>query len=360
MSVRLSGFAVALCALPILLSLGGCDKPSGAAAMPEPRPMRVTTVHLEPAVETSRWPAVLRPRIEVDLGFRVGGKVITRLVDVGDRVDAGTPLAKLDTADLELAVKASRARLASAKADAENARAEYERYVLLPTLKHHGETDVYSGPMYRALRGLITACARFRWLIIPVTVAAFGLSIFGFKLVQRQFFPSSRRPELLVDIRLAEGSSYGATLTETGKLEKILGEDKENVESWVAYTGGGSPRFILTLDQRLQNSNFAQFAVLTKGLEQREALFKKLESKAEKWFPAARVRLGRLELGPPVGLSRAVPRDGRGSGDLAEDRLSDPRRDAGEPAPDRHQSRLGRVGQARAPGGRHQQPTPSG
>jgi len=177
----------------------------------------------------------------------------------------------------------------------------YLGYVLLPKPKHHGETDVYAGPMYRALRGIITVCVRFRWLIILVTVAAFGLSIFGFKFVQQQFFPSSQRPELLVDMRLAEGSSFDATLAETKKLEELLADDKENVASWVAYTGGGSPRFILTLDQQLQNSNFAQFVVLTKGLEQREALFKKLESRAEELFPAARVRLGRLELGPPVG-----------------------------------------------------------
>jgi len=128
MKVGLNGFAAALCALPILLSLGGCDKPSAATVMPEPRPVRVTTVHLESAVETARWPATLRPRVEADLGFRVGGKVITRLVNVGDRVEAGAPLARLDTADLELAVKAAKAQLTSAKADAGNARSEYERY----------------------------------------------------------------------------------------------------------------------------------------------------------------------------------------------------------------------------------------
>jgi len=128
MNIGLSGLAAALCALPILLSMAGCDKPSGAAAMPEPRPVKVTTVHLEAATETARWPATLRPRVEADLGFRVGGKVISRLVNVGDRVDTGTPLARLDTADLELAVRAAKAQLASAKADADNARSEYERY----------------------------------------------------------------------------------------------------------------------------------------------------------------------------------------------------------------------------------------
>lgn len=128
MSGGMKGLVAAVCALPILLTLGGCDKPSGAAAMPEPRPVRVATVRLEAAETTARWPATLRPRVEADLAFRVGGKVISRLVNVGDRVDAGTPLARLDTTDLELAVKAARAQLASARADADNARGEFERY----------------------------------------------------------------------------------------------------------------------------------------------------------------------------------------------------------------------------------------
>jgi multidrug efflux pump len=173
-------------------------------------------------------------------------------------------------------------------------------YALLPTPKRHEGHDLYQGGLYRVLRGAVVACIRFRWITIGVTVAAFVAALGGFTLVQQQFFPSSARPELLVDLRLAEGSSYAATAKEVERLEAMLKTD-ENVDHWVAYTGGGSPRFVLTLDQQLQNANFAQFVVMTKGLEQREALAKKLEEIAETDFPAARVRIGRLELGPPVG-----------------------------------------------------------
>ena len=185
----------------------------------------------------------------------------------------------------------------------------YLGYILLPQPKHvgrggHGhndhEHDIYDTRGYRILRAMVRACVRARWVTIGVTVAAFAASLVGFGFVQQQFFPSASRPELLVDIRLAEGSSFEATSAEVRKLERLLSEDP-NVDYWVAYTGGGSPRFYLPLDQQLQNSNFAQFMVMTKGLEEREHVMAALEQRLETDFPAARVRISRLENGPPVG-----------------------------------------------------------
>lgn len=111
--------------------LSGCNKSSDAAAAPEPRPVRVATVRLQPAVDEARYPAVIRPRVEADVGFRIAGKVVERMVNTGARVEAGTPLARLDPNDIQLAVAASRAQLASARADAANARNDFERYVKL-------------------------------------------------------------------------------------------------------------------------------------------------------------------------------------------------------------------------------------
>ncbi|MBP2291773.1 efflux RND transporter permease subunit [Azospirillum rugosum] len=180
----------------------------------------------------------------------------------------------------------------------------YLGYVLLPKPKHvhhDGEDlDIYNTRGYRILRGMVAACVRARWVTIGVTVAAFFAALVGFGFVQQQFFPSASRPELLVDVRLAEGSSFEATAAEVRTMEAILAKDP-NVDYWVAYTGGGSPRFYLPLDQQLQNSNFAQFMVMTKGLEEREHVLNTLEARAEGEFPAARVRVSRLENGPPVG-----------------------------------------------------------
>ena len=111
-------------------ALSAC-KDANTAPAPQPRPVRVSTVALEPADDTVRYPAVIRPRVEADVGFRVAGKVTARLVEVGTRVEAGTPLAKLDPADIQLQVRASQAQLESAKADVANARSDFDRYAQL-------------------------------------------------------------------------------------------------------------------------------------------------------------------------------------------------------------------------------------
>jgi multidrug efflux pump len=118
--------------------------------------------------------------------------------------------------------------------------------------------------------------------------------------VQQQFFPSASRPELLVDIRLAEGSSFQATAAEVAKMEALLAGDPD-IRHVVAYTGAGTPRFYLPLDQQLQNANFAQFVVMSRDLEARERVKRRIEAHAQGDFPAARLRVSRLENGPPVG-----------------------------------------------------------
>lgn len=128
-------FALPLCAA-LILTLSACDQP--VAEAPRPKPVRVTTVALEPSVQPARYAAVIRPRIEADLGFRISGKMVERLVEVGERVGAGQPLARLDPADLDLQVKATQAQLASAQADAASAAAEYRRAA---ELKHGGWTS---------------------------------------------------------------------------------------------------------------------------------------------------------------------------------------------------------------------------
>jgi multidrug efflux system membrane fusion protein len=122
-------FALSLVLLAGVTALAGC-KPA-QTAVSEIRPVRVATVERRTAHNVVRYPAVVRPRLEADLGFRIGGKVVERLVDVGARVGAGTPLARLDPADSELQVRAASAQLAAARAEADNARADFQRYARL-------------------------------------------------------------------------------------------------------------------------------------------------------------------------------------------------------------------------------------
>lgn len=109
------------------LSVAAC-RPAQTVVEAPPRPVRTVAAVMAPMNEVERYAAVIKPRIEADLGFRVAGKVVERLVEVGQRVTDGQPLARLDPADLELQVRAARAQLAAARADADNARVDYERY----------------------------------------------------------------------------------------------------------------------------------------------------------------------------------------------------------------------------------------
>lgn len=92
------------------------------------RPARVTEISYHLRGRSTMMAGTVVPRIEATLGFRVTGKVIERLVDVGATVQPGQPIARLDPADYKLAVDNARAALASADADWQRARADYERY----------------------------------------------------------------------------------------------------------------------------------------------------------------------------------------------------------------------------------------
>ncbi len=163
---------------------------------------------------------------------------------------------------------------------------------------HH---DIYNTAFYRHFRTLVTYCVHHRWQVIGITVLMFMLSIIGFGKVQQQFFPDSTRPELIVDLRLAEGVSYAATDAEVKKLEKWL-DQQQGIENYVAYIGSGSPRFYLPLDQQLAQRNFGQLVILTHNKEAREALRSKLLHLFDNDFPILRASVLRLENGPPVGF----------------------------------------------------------
>jgi multidrug efflux pump len=162
---------------------------------------------------------------------------------------------------------------------------------------HH---DNYDTRFYRRLRELIGWCLDRRWTVIGATAAAFVLSLAGFGLVQQQFFPNSTRLELMVDLKLAEGSSLEATDAAARRLEGLLADDPD-VEHHVAYIGTGAPRFYLPLDQQLPQASFAQLVVTARDVEARERLRTKLLDLFERDFPELRGRVSRLENGPPVG-----------------------------------------------------------
>ena len=160
-----------------------------------------------------------------------------------------------------------------------------------------------SEDFYRRFRVLVTWCVAWRKTVILLTVLAFALAVFAFNFVQKQFFPDATRLELLVDLKLPEGSSITATQTEVVKLEHWLDQHKRGVDNYAAYVGNGSPRFYLPIDQQLPNASFAQFVITTHDIETRERLRSELIALMDSAeFAAVRGRVLRLENGPPVGF----------------------------------------------------------
>lgn len=181
----------------------------------------------------------------------------------------------------------------------------YLGFRLLPDHKvtPGGHAAQYSGRAFRALRWVVTACARRPYRVVALTLVLFGVGVYGFTHVTQQFFPQSSRPELMVELRLPEGSAFAATEDAVRRLEgELLGDP--DVDHVTAYTGQGSVRFFLSLDPDLPNPSFAKVVILTTGPEARERLRTKLLgvfSEGRK-FPELRGRVLRLDFGPPVGF----------------------------------------------------------
>ncbi|MDP9665429.1 efflux RND transporter permease subunit [Pseudomonas fulva] len=160
--------------------------------------------------------------------------------------------------------------------------------------------DPYATPFYQRVRRVVAWCVRRRKTVIVLTIAAFLGSVFLFRFVPQQFFPASGRPELMVDLKLAEGASLVNTGEKVRQLEQLL-KQQQGIVNYVAYVGSGSPRFYLPLDQQLPAASFAQFVVLADSMQAREDLRSWLISTVEQQFPDLRARVTRLENGPPVG-----------------------------------------------------------
>ena len=174
---------------------------------------------------------------------------------------------------------------------------------LLPDImgKHGGHAhDPYSTKFYQRVRVIVEWCVRRRGLVIVTTLALFIGSLVLFRLIPQQFFPPSGRLELVVDLKLAEGSSLKATEEQMKRLEEKL-KTQPGVDNYVAYVGTGSPRFYLPLDQQLPSSRFGQFVVRCKTVAEREDVRRWLIDTMQQEFPMLITRISRLENGPPVG-----------------------------------------------------------
>ncbi|RMO91361.1 AcrB/AcrD/AcrF protein [Pseudomonas syringae pv. tagetis] len=156
------------------------------------------------------------------------------------------------------------------------------------------------GRIGRAFNSSMLWAMRHRWLAIGITVGLFAASLFSMQFVQNQFFPSSDRPEILVDLNLPQNASINETRKVVDRFEASLKDDPD-IERWSTYIGQGAVRFYLPLDQQLENPFYAQLVIVSKGLEERGALTARLQKRLRDDFVGIGSYVQALEMGPPVG-----------------------------------------------------------
>jgi multidrug efflux pump len=176
---------------------------------------------------------------------------------------------------------------------------------LLPSFsgaRQHSEETIYHSRAYQALRRMITWSVDNRGTVVLVTVTLMIVAAIGYTRVPKQFFPISARPELFLQMRLPEGTAIATTFATANKAEAMLADDKD-IAHFSTYVGQGSPRFWLGLNPQLPNEAFAEIVIVTKDVEARERVKKRLEaSVADGALSEARVRVDRFNFGPPVGF----------------------------------------------------------
>jgi multidrug efflux pump subunit AcrB len=171
---------------------------------------------------------------------------------------------------------------------------------MLPEIKpiEGGHAAIYDTPNYRRLRSLIAWSVRHKFFVSGAVVTAFTLSFLGMGAVKQQFFPTSDRPEVLVEVRMPEGSSIEATGDAVAKVEAWLTKQPE-AKLVTSYIGQGAPRFFLAMAPELPDPSFAKIVILTPGAEAREELKMRLRQQiAEGLAPEAHLRVTQLVFGP--------------------------------------------------------------
>ncbi|MBU5923195.1 efflux RND transporter permease subunit [Enterobacter sichuanensis] len=161
-----------------------------------------------------------------------------------------------------------------------------------------GHAAIYNTPRYNRFRQLLGRVIARKWRVAGSVVAIFILAVLGMGLVKKQFFPTSDRPEVLVEVQMPYGTSIAQTSAATAKIEAWLSKQPE-AKIVTAYIGQGSPRFYLAMAPELPDPSFAKVVILTDSETSREALkFRLRQAVASGLAPEARVRVTQLVFGP--------------------------------------------------------------
>ncbi|MBZ6393124.1 MAG: efflux RND transporter permease subunit [Pantoea dispersa] len=171
---------------------------------------------------------------------------------------------------------------------------------MLPEIKtvSGGHAAIYDTPRYNRFRRVLARVVARKWIVAGTVIIVFTMAILGMGLVKKQFFPTSDRPEVLIEVQMPYGTSIEQTSATTAKIEDWLKKQKE-AKIVTSYIGQGSPRFYLAMAPELPDPSFAKIVVLTDSQDARDILKQRLrEAAASGLAPEARIRATQLVFGP--------------------------------------------------------------
>lgn len=198
---------------------------------------------------------------------------------------------------------------------------------LLPEIKPvpGGHAAIYATPGYERLRRLISWCVDQKFRVAGIVAGCFLLASAGMLVVKKQFFPSSDRPELLIEIQLPAGTGIETTSAAAAKVEGWIKQQPET-QVVTSYIGQGAPRFFFSYNPELPDPSFAKVIVLTSSAKARDRIQARFrERAADGLVPEARLRATQLVFGPyspfPVAIRVMGPDPDklRGIADKVED-----------------------------------------
>ena len=162
------------------------------------------------------------------------------------------------------------------------------------------KADPYQSRFYQIFRKILEIFLNYRKIVLISTLGIFATSIYMLEFVEEEFFPPSLRPEILIDMRLPEGSSMAATQAEANKLAAFLNDNQDKLTNYSYYVGQDAPRFVLTIDPKTNADNCAQFVVVAKDAELRDEVTSMIRKELADKCPNVRSNIKFIQTGPPA------------------------------------------------------------
>jgi multidrug efflux pump len=145
--------------------------------------------------------------------------------------------------------------------------------------------SIYDTKLYRLFKQALLWCLTHRKIVLAATLLLFIASIGLFRFTKEEFFPASTRNELIVQLKLPEGSSLKNTESIAAQFAQEL-QDNPLIDYYTYHVGEGAPRFVLTFDPTFNKTNFAEFVIVAKNTEARSKLNKTVSEILNEDFPS--------------------------------------------------------------------------